>query len=87
MAIAERSIDQYIEANPSRPGADEVVLVEHGIPVWALIGAITLAGSTPDEVAADNEIPRAAVDAAMRYYKRHRAVIDARIAANQQFSA
>ena len=87
--LAEKSdlIVQYIGANPYRPGAEEAVLVESGIPVWALIGAITLAHSTLDEVATDYEIPLAAVHAALAYYERHRALIDARIAANHQLAS
>ena len=33
-------------------------------------------------VADDYEVPREAVEAALAYYRRHREVIDARIAAN-----
>ncbi len=80
-------IVQFIEANPYRPGIEEVVLVKSGIPVWALIGAMTLARSTPDEVAADYEISLTAVHAALVYYERHRVVIDARIAANHQLAS
>lgn len=82
--LADKSdlIVQYIEANPYCPGIEEAVLVESGIPVWALIGAMTLAHSTPEEVAADYEIPLTAVHAALAYYERHRALIDARITAN-----
>ncbi len=87
--LADKSdlIVQYIAPNPYRPGVDEAVLAEFGIPVWALIGAITLAHSTPDEVAADYEIPLTAVYAALAYYERHQTVIDARIAANHQLAS
>lgn len=87
--LADKSdlIVQYIAANPYRPGIEEAVLVESGIPVWALIGAMTLAHSTPDEVAADYEIPLIAVHAALVYYERYRALIDARIAANHQLAS
>jgi len=40
-------IVQFIEANPYRPGIEEAVLVGSGIPVWALIGAMTLARVRP----------------------------------------
>ena len=78
---------QYIEANPYRPGVEDAVLTESGIPVWALIGAMTLAHSTPDDVAADYEIPLAAVHAALAYYEHHTTLIDARIAANHQLAS
>jgi uncharacterized protein (DUF433 family) len=87
--LADKSdlILQYIAPNPYRPGVDEAMLVESGIPVWALVGAITLAHSTPEEVAADYEISLTAVHAALAYYERHTAAIDARIAANHQLAS
>lgn len=54
-------IVQHIEANRYRPGIEDAVLIDSGVPVWALIGAMTLAHSTPDEVAADYQISLAAV--------------------------
>jgi uncharacterized protein (DUF433 family) len=79
--------EQDIQPNPYRPGVDEAVLGDFGIPVWAVVGAIVLAHATPDEVARDYQIPVAAVRAALAYYERHKDAIDARIAANQQFAA
>ncbi len=52
------------------------MLVESGIPVWALIGAMPLAHSTLDEVAADYEIRLTAVHAALAYYERQTALIE-----------
>ncbi len=87
--LADKSdlIVQYIAANPYRPGIEEAVLVESGIPVWALIGAMTLAHSTLDEVAADYEVSLTAMHAALAYYERYTALIDARIAANHQLAS
>lgn len=83
MAIHEaQPTTQRIVPNPYRPGADSVVLAEHGISVWAIIGAITQAGDTPEEAAAAYDIPVEYVYAALDYYRGHTAVIDARIAAN-----
>ena len=75
-------IEQYIESSPSRPGVEEARLREYGVPVWALIGHYQAVGRDPRQVAADYELPLAAVEAALAYYRRHRAAIDARIAAN-----
>ena len=73
---------QSTSRQPYRPGIADAILAEYGVPVWALVGAIRLAGATPDEVTEGYEVPREAVDAALAYYQRHRLVIDARIAAN-----
>ncbi len=75
-------IARYIDTNPYRPGIADAILAEYGVPVWALVGAIRIAGATPDEVTEGYEVPREAVDAALAYYRQHRPVIDARIAAN-----
>jgi uncharacterized protein (DUF433 family) len=75
-------IAKYIVSNPYRPGLADAVLAEYGVSVWALVGAIILAGSTADEVAEGYAVPREAVDAALAYYQQHRSVINARIAAN-----
>lgn len=75
-------IAAYIDADPYRPGIADAILTDHGVPVWALIGAILLTEATPDEVAQGYEVPREAVDAAIAYYRRYRPVIAERIAAN-----
>ena len=54
-------------------------------PVWALIGRLEAHGGTAEaaeRVAADYELPVDAVQAAIAFYRRHRAEVDARIAAN-----
>ncbi|MCC6625833.1 MAG: hypothetical protein IT340_00400 [Chloroflexi bacterium] len=40
------------------------------------------AGGDADQTAADYDVPRAAVAAALAYYRQHQAVIDARITLN-----
>lgn len=80
-------IATYIEGSPARAGLDEAILIPSGTPVWAIIGAITRAGSTPEEVASDYDVPLDAVHAALAFYHEHQAVIDARIAANHSFAA
>jgi uncharacterized protein (DUF433 family) len=84
MAIQERSqppLERWIEPNPFAPGLQEAQLVEYGIPVWALIAHLRVAGD-PQRVAEDYEVPLEAVEAALAYYALHRYLIDARIALN-----
>ena len=78
----ERLIARYIEPNPHRPGLDEAWLKDYGVSVWALVGYLEAASGDVARVAADYELPREAVDAALAYYRRHKPVIDARLAAN-----
>jgi uncharacterized protein (DUF433 family) len=75
-------IRQYIELNPDRAGLDEARLKDYAIAVWALIGYLRGTNGDIDRVAADYEVPREAVQAAIAYYERHRALLDHRIAVN-----
>jgi uncharacterized protein (DUF433 family) len=75
-------VERYVEANPDRPGGDEARLVEYGVPVWALVGHYHAVGADAAWVAEDYELPLPAVEAALACYRMHKAVIDARIAAN-----
>lgn len=75
-------IAEYIELNPHKPWRDEARLKDSGIAVWALIGYLPAVGGDVDQVAADYEISREAMDAALAYYRRNKAIIDARIEAN-----
>lgn len=75
-------IGTYIAADPYRPGIADAIISDSGVHVWAIIGAILLAGATLDEVAQDYELPRDAVLTALAYYRRYRPIIIARIAAN-----
>jgi uncharacterized protein (DUF433 family) len=78
----EDLITQYIELNPHRPGLDEARLKSYGVAVWALIGYLPAVGNDVSQVAHDYDVPVEAVEAAIAYYRRHRPLIDARIAAN-----
>jgi uncharacterized protein (DUF433 family) len=78
----DKLIEEWIEPNPQRPGAADMRLKEYGVPVWALIGHLEVVNGDITLVARDYDIPGEAVDAALAYYNRHKAVIDARIAAN-----
>ncbi len=75
-------IAEYIEPNPHYPGIDEARLKSYGVAVWALIAYLPAVDGDLARVATGYDVPRAAVEAAYAYYQRHRALIDARIAAN-----
>ena len=77
---ADELIDQFIEERPYETG--EPRLRPSAVPVWAIIGHWQATGRDASEVAKDYEVPEVEVRAALAYYKRHRAAIDARIAAN-----
>jgi uncharacterized protein (DUF433 family) len=73
-------IEQFIEEHPSETG--EPRLQPSAVPVWAIIGHWQATGRDAADVARAYDIPEIQVRAALAYYKRHRAEIDARIAAN-----
>jgi uncharacterized protein (DUF433 family) len=77
-------IQTYIEPNPNKSGADEVRIRGYGTSVWAIIGYL----DSGDEkelaaIAHGFQIPLEAVQAAVEYYRRHKAIIDNRLAANR----
>ncbi len=76
-------ICRYIELNPHRPGLDEARLKDFGVAVWALVGHLPAVDGNIAQVAHNYGVPLEAVEAAMAYYDRHRAIIDARITANR----
>jgi uncharacterized protein (DUF433 family) len=75
-------IEQYIEANPDRPGVEEARLREYGVPVWALIGYRKATQRDAAAIARAYRVPIEAIEAALAYHARQRAAIDTRIAAN-----
>jgi uncharacterized protein (DUF433 family) len=79
---SDRLIDLHIEPNPHKAGRDEVQIIDANVPVWALIGYLDAVEGDVAQVAEDYEIPREAMLAALAYYRRNIAVIDARIEAN-----
>jgi uncharacterized protein (DUF433 family) len=83
----EDLIARYIEENPAKPGPADARLIGYGVPVWALIGYLPAVGHRARRVAADYDLPVEAVEAALAFYKRYQAVIEARIAANRVAAA
>ena len=82
VAADQELITRYVEQHPRKRGPGEARLADSKIPVWALIGYCRMVDGDLDQVATDYDIPREAVDAALAYYRVHKAAIDARLAAN-----
>jgi uncharacterized protein (DUF433 family) len=75
-------VERYVEANPHKPGKAEARLREYGVSVWALVEYWYGVDFDKATVARDFDIPAEAVDAALAYYKAHKALIDARLTLN-----
>ena len=75
-------IERYVEPSPHKPGEAEARLRDYGVSVWALVEYWYGVDFDKAAVARDYELPPEAVDAALAYYKAHKALIDARIALN-----
>ncbi len=75
-------IERHVEQDPSRPGPADARLIQSGVPVWMVAGYIHAAAGDVERVAADYHLPLEAVEAAFVYHLRHKAAIDARLAAN-----
>lgn len=82
MDTEEALIAQYLEPNPNRPGAANWWLKDRGGSVWAIVGYWKTVGQDVESVATAYVVPPEAVAAALAYYRRHREIIDARLAAN-----
>ena len=79
----EELIARYLEPNPHKPTLAEAWLKDSGIPVWALIGALPGVDHDPERLADLYGVPVEAVQAALAFYRRHRCLIDARLAENE----
>lgn len=75
-------IERWIEPNPHKPGPANARLVDYGVAVWALVASLKAVNFDVAQIAADYEIPTEAVYAALAYYKRQQAAIDARLLLN-----
>jgi uncharacterized protein (DUF433 family) len=85
-ADADALIAQYIRRDPARHGRDRVRTGTEAwtIPVWQVIAYLEAADIST--VASEYDVSEEAVKAAIAYYRRHRALIDARILLqNEQF--
>ena len=76
-------IQRYIEENPLQPGPADARLKDYGTALWALISYLDRAvDGDIEQAAVDYDVPVEAVHAALAYYRRHQAPIDARILLN-----
>jgi uncharacterized protein (DUF433 family) len=84
LAVSDKKalIKRYVALEPAELDPANARLRETGVPVWALVGYHRAVDGDADRVAADYELPREAVEAALAFYKQHRAAIDARLSAN-----
>ena len=76
----EELIAEHI--TPDERGPAEARLAGQGVRVWAVIGALRANAGDVAAAAADYDLPPEALAAALAYYDRHRAAIDARLALN-----
>lgn len=78
-AEADALIARYIQRDPNRLGRDLARTgTEQGtVAVWVVISY--LKGAEIPEVATAYDVPEEAIVAAIAYYRRHRALIDARL--------
>jgi uncharacterized protein (DUF433 family) len=75
-------IARWVEPDPNRPGAFDVRIVDYGVHVWALVGYLEAVNGDINRVAKDYDLPIDAVRAALAYYRQHKEIIDAWLAAN-----
>jgi uncharacterized protein (DUF433 family) len=75
-------IERWIRQHPHKRGPAEAVVAESFESVHALVPYLDAVGGDVDRVAEDYDVPREAVEAAIAFYRRHRALIDARVAEN-----
>lgn len=64
-------------------GPHQARIKDHGTPVWILAARLPVHSFDGRALAAEYDLPWEAFQAAMAFYDRHRAVIDARVLLNQ----
>jgi uncharacterized protein (DUF433 family) len=92
MAVTDERdlIERYVDPDTGRyaHGRADARLRGSGTPVWALVGHLrAVVGEQADhptpaaigQLAEDYALPREAVEAVLAYYRRHKALIDARL--------
>lgn len=76
-------INLYIDASSAAGGMADARLRHSWVPIWAVIGHIPVTGDAPEALADAYDIPVEEAEAALAFYRRHRDIVDARIAANR----
>jgi uncharacterized protein (DUF433 family) len=77
--IDEAELDALVVQDPRRSGRDNARLRDHGHHVWAIIDYLQGRDWDIERTKADWDLSDADVRAAIRYYERHRDLIEARI--------
>lgn len=77
--IDEAELDAMIEQDPRRPGRDNARLRDRGHHVWAIIDYLQGRNWDIERTKADWGLSDAEVRAAIRYFDKHRDLIEARI--------
>lgn len=75
-------IAKHIGPNPNKPWPGEEVVRGSYVPVWSIVGYNEAYNGDTAEVASGFDVPVEAVEAALVFYRRHKCIIDSRIAAN-----
>ncbi len=76
-------IARWIEAHPWKSGKDEAILRESDLSIWAIVGDLSTNNGDIADTARGYGISIEAVQAALAYYRRHKCLIDSRLAANR----
>ncbi len=79
----EGLLTNHIHFDPAESGVDQARVVPADVPVWVIVAQLEGAEGNVAQVAEDYELPREAVEAAIIFYRRNRAAIDARRAENR----
>ena len=90
MMVAEHEIGQRTDELIAKwivlgeyDGPHQAWIKDHGTPVWILAARFPMHSFDGRALAAEYGLPWKAFQAAMAFYDRHRAVIDAKVLLNQ----
>lgn len=78
----EELIRRHVIQEGDRGGRAEAWLADSRVSIWALVGYLSGVDSDLEQLAADYNLTEDAVQAAMAFYRRHKCLIDARVAMN-----
>lgn len=79
--LIERHVD--LETDRYAGGRADARLKESGVSVWAIVAFLSVYGNDVARVADHFSISETEVRAALAYYRRNKAYVDARIALNR----
>ena len=82
----QQRIARWIQPSREYPGDPDARIGGTGIPVWALVAYYEAAAGDAQRVADDYRQPIEAIEAALSYYRRHKELIDSRLAQNAAYT-